>query len=71
MARERERIFAASHSGRTIADLPPCASAGVTTPATLDRLATERDLIAERAQDLTRAMTGLDRVVELSSRRAW
>ncbi|CAL9328107.1 hypothetical protein SUDANB6_00016 [Streptomyces sp. enrichment culture] len=71
MARERERLFAASHSSRTIVDLPPCASTGVTTPATLDRLATERDLIAERAQDLTRAMTRLDRVVELSSRRAW
>jgi DNA-binding transcriptional MerR regulator len=57
-------LFAAGLSSRTVVELLPCVRTGVGTPAMLDQLTTERDRITERIQDLTRAKTKLDRVIE-------
>ncbi|KUH38163.1 MULTISPECIES: MerR family transcriptional regulator [Streptomyces] len=57
-------LFAAGLSSRTVVELLPCVSSGTATPAMLDRLTTERDHITERIQDLSRAKSKLDRVIE-------
>ncbi|MFE2884473.1 MerR family transcriptional regulator [Streptomyces sp. NPDC059272] len=57
-------LFAAGLSSRTVVELLPCVSTGVATPAMLDQLIIERDRIAARIQDLTRAQTKLGRVIE-------
>lgn len=57
-------LFAGGLSSRTVVELLPFVSTGVATPAMLDQLTTERDRIAELIQDLTRAKTKLDRVIE-------
>jgi DNA-binding transcriptional MerR regulator len=57
-------LFAAGLSSRTVVELLPCVSTGVATPAMLDQLIIERDRIAARIQDLTRAKTKLGRVIE-------
>ncbi|MGW1940749.1 MerR family transcriptional regulator [Streptomyces goshikiensis] len=57
-------LYAAGLSSRTVVELLPCVSTGVATPAMLDQLIIERDRIAARIQDLTRAKTKLGRVIE-------
>ncbi|MFD0307882.1 MerR family transcriptional regulator [Streptomyces sp. NPDC127119] len=57
-------LFAAGLSSRTVVELLPCVSTGVATPAMLGQLVVERDRIAARVQDLTRAQTELGRVIE-------
>ncbi|EDX21394.1 MerR-protein transcriptional regulator [Streptomyces sp. Mg1] len=57
-------LYAAGLSSRTVLELLPCVSTGVATPAMLDQLIIERDRIAARIQDLTRAKTKLGRVIE-------
>ncbi|WP_411070595.1 MerR family transcriptional regulator [Streptomyces sp. cmx-4-25] len=57
-------LFAAGLSSRTVVELLPCVSTGVATPAMLDQLTTERDRIAERIHDLTRAQSKLDHVIK-------
>ncbi|MET7784616.1 MerR family transcriptional regulator [Streptomyces sp. NPDC005388] len=57
-------LFAAGLSSRTVVELLPCVSTGVATPAMLNQLIIERDRIAARIQDLTRAKTKLGRVIE-------
>ncbi|MFJ3897963.1 MULTISPECIES: MerR family transcriptional regulator [unclassified Streptomyces] len=57
-------LFAAGLSSRTVVELLPCVSTGVATPAMLDRLIVERDRIAARIEDLTRAQTRLGHVIE-------
>ncbi|MFF9090495.1 MerR family transcriptional regulator [Streptomyces sp. NPDC014991] len=57
-------LFAAGLSSRTVIELLPCVSTGVATPAMLDQLIIEGDRITARIQDLTRAKTKLDRVIE-------
>lgn len=57
-------LFAAGLSSRTVVELLPCVSTGVATPDMLDQLIVERDRIAARIQDLTRAKTKLGHVIE-------
>lgn len=57
-------LYAAGLSSRTVVELLPCVSTGIATPAMLDQLIIERDRIAARIQDLTRAKTKLGRVIE-------
>lgn len=57
-------LFAAGLSSRTVVELLPCVSTGVATPAMLDQLIIERDRIAARIQNLTRAQIKLGRVIE-------
>ncbi|GAA2967150.1 MerR family transcriptional regulator [Streptomyces enissocaesilis] len=57
-------LFAAGLSSRTVVELLPCVSTGTATPDMLGQLTTERDRIAERIQDLSRAKSKLDRVIE-------
>ncbi|WP_344495836.1 MerR family transcriptional regulator [Streptomyces enissocaesilis] len=57
-------LFAAGLSSRIVVELLPCVSTGTATPDMLGQLTTERDRIAERIQDLSRAKSKLDGVIE-------
>ncbi|MFE0420781.1 MerR family transcriptional regulator [Streptomyces tendae] len=57
-------LYTAGLSSRTILELLPCVSTGMATSAMLDMLTKERDSIAERVQNLNRAKSKLDRVIE-------
>ncbi|WP_327436320.1 MULTISPECIES: MerR family transcriptional regulator [unclassified Streptomyces] len=58
-----QQLYAAGLSSRTIAELMPCGVEGRATPALLDRLAKERELVDRRVTDLVHARDRLDSVI--------
>ncbi|MEU6680246.1 MerR family transcriptional regulator [Streptomyces sp. NPDC046853] len=57
------RLYDAGLTGKAVAELLPCATTGAVTQGKLDRLLAERDSIAVRINELTRAKAALDGVI--------
>ncbi|MDX2618018.1 MerR family transcriptional regulator [Streptomyces sp. WI03-5b] len=58
-----QQLYAAGLSSRTIVELMPSVVGGRATPALLDRLAEERELVERRVTDLVHARARLDSVI--------
>ena len=63
-----QTLYAAGLTSRTIAELMPCVDAGVSTPASRARLASERDRIDAQITELTRTRDRLDEVIRSTYR---
>jgi DNA-binding transcriptional MerR regulator len=59
-----QQLYAAGLPSRTILDLLPCVDAGVSTPESFARLASERDRIDRQITDLVATRDRLDAVIE-------
>lgn len=63
-----QQLYAAGLTSRTIAELLPCVDAGISTPATIERLAVERDRIDEQITRLAATRDRLDAVIDAAAR---
>ncbi|GAA4934961.1 MerR family transcriptional regulator [Actinoplanes utahensis] len=63
-----QMLYAAGLTSRTIAELLPCVDAGVSTPESRARLASERDRIDGQIAELTRTRDRLDEVIRSTYR---
>jgi DNA-binding transcriptional MerR regulator len=62
-----QQLYAAGLPSRTILELLPCVAAGVSTPESLARLATERDRINQQILGLQATRDRLDEVIAVAA----